>query len=168
LIQGCHHIGDGAMIPSAAIDVSPHKASIGVDDDDATLLPGISLGGALAVTGGQRSLRPTDGRDAQSYIAMEAGQLVAASLGIGEHRKGHREVLDEVLGHQRRAIADGEQTGAGRFDGSVMFGETSDLLAAEKSAIVAKKDQYCWAVLPQRRERMNGSIERENGGLLKR
>lgn len=154
------------MISSAAIDVSPHKASIGVNDDDPALLPGVPLGAALAVTSSQRSPRPPNARHAQPNLPLKSGQLIAASAWIGEHREGHREGLDKVLSHQGCAVANGEQSGAGRFDGSVMFRKASDLLAAEKSAVVPQKDQHCWAVLPQRREGMSGPVERENGGFL--
>ena len=119
------------MVSSAAVDVAPDQLASGVDYYHPALLPRIPLGAALEVSSSNRTPSPTDRGEPQPHVALETGQPVAAAARICEHWKRYLEVLNEVLCHQRRAVADGKQTDASGLDCSMMLRKASDLLAAE-------------------------------------
>lgn len=142
--------------------MAPDDGAIGVDDQDAALLPGVTGGLSLAVSSGDRAARVLERAQAKSEAALEASQAIAAAIGIREDGEADRELLNEVLCHGGGSVADHDNLGAGGVEGIMVLVEASDLLTAEQSTIVADKDQDRALGGPQVLERVFLAIKIEN------
>ena len=80
----------------------------------------------------------------------ERNRAVGLAFIIDQQRKGDLRVLAEVLGIRDVAEPYRHQTGAFLTKILFMFAQLRDVLAAENSAVVAKKNNHCRGLRPKR------------------
>jgi len=122
----------------------------GRDDEDTAELPGIALHGRLPGAAAKRTIgiaEETRRGDPGSAPSKACGSI-GHQLRIDEQRGLESELLTEVLGEARVAVADDHDLDPPFAPLLDRVAQLRDLLTAEESAEVAQEDQHHRAILP--------------------
>lgn len=130
------------------------------NDEDTSLLPGISLETGLLVSGarGPKGIAKTREFKGCGHPSAKPGELVGFKLGIDVHGKAQFFVFDKCFGLMGLTIADDNELSAEACDLVKFVSQLRDLLAAKKSAKMSYEDEHRVLVLPAIGERKRFAV----------
>jgi hypothetical protein len=133
----------------------------GSEDKGAPELEGIAAEFVLVVSGGAGALAAFEivaAEEVENVGGFEVGDLVGLAMLVDEQREVDAGFLLEKAGVVCVSEADGGEGGALFAEGLLVLAQLRDVLAAEDSAVVAKKDEDGGIRFPERAE-ANGFAE---------
>ena len=140
------------MVPAAAVAVRKQNFGRGRNDEGASLLPGVTGKGGLAVAGekGHRAAHERGRPQRTTHAALEPEPAVAGPRGVGVKGRGKFGGLDKVCRLLGTAVADHGKPYAGGIEAVFYGGQSSSLLPAEQSTEVAYETQHHGTLGPER------------------
>jgi hypothetical protein len=148
-LRGSGVVAEGFAEVGKAIDVARSE------DEAAAELQGIAAEFVLLMAGGAGVLAALEIVTADEVQDIGRGQVgggVSLTLSVDQQREIDVRFLAEDAGVIGVAETDGCEGGAFVAKGLLMFAQLRDVLAAEDSAVMAKKGDHGGLVLPQRTE----------------
>lgn len=139
------------MIPGLPRDVGEAHVAPGVKDEDAALLPGISLGCPLSVSpapSAKATLQDTQSDDCLE-AAPQARRGEGFELGIEEQGKLDGPLFSKVASLLAATAADGHQARPSGANLGLDAAQLRDLLTAEQSAEMTQEDKHQGPLTPK-------------------
>jgi len=127
----------------------------GAKDKGAAELEGIAAEFVLVVAGGAGALAALEivaAEEVENVGGFEIGDFVGLAILIDQQGEVDAGFLLEDAGVVGIAKTDGGEGGVFFAEGLLVLTQLRDVLAAEDSAVVAKKDKDGWVVFPERAE----------------
>lgn len=141
------------IVAEGSAEMDKQIAMAGCEDEAGAQLEGILSEAMLAVSGGLGAC-PCPGvigsKQVEQVGGLQSRGLVGFALGIDQQGKGDAGFFAKQAGIVHVAQPDGRQLGSGPLEFRLVLAQLRDMLAAEDSTVVTKKDNHGGAALPQR------------------
>jgi hypothetical protein len=154
-IEGGEERGGGGVVAEGFAQMGETIDISGGEDEATAELEGILAKFVLLVAGGAgalAALKIVAAKKVQQIRGPKVSDGVRLTIFINEQRKGDAGFFAEKTGIVAVAEANGGEGSAFVHEGLLVFAQLRDMLAAEDSAVVAKKNDDGGPAFPQRTE----------------
>ncbi len=153
--EGGEEGGGGGVVAEGFAEVGEAIDISGAEDEASAELEGIEAELVLTVAGGASAFAAfgiVAAKDVEQIAGAEVGDLVGLAAFVNQQRKLDSGFFLENAGVVFIAEADNGKGSAFFAELRFVFAQLRDVLAAENSTVVAKENDDCGILLPQRTE----------------